>query len=182
MQSLPALLLGIGLQAQAAPTVQILDDNISQQQVLGAQTRWCKGLLAISAAYGSGGYAKAQAQAEAMIDENYAYAYGPVAFKPTLSSGPQTFRTTRQGALAYFVGSDPAFPEDQGFGLKPWRRCEVTNAVIQMSGSYALTMGNVTFTDASGKSTRVDKTWTFFKEPDGSVRIILHHSSLPFGV
>jgi hypothetical protein len=42
-------------------------------------------------------------------------------------------------------------------------------------------MGNVSFTDASGATTTVDKTWSFVKEPDGSIRIVLHHSSLPYG-
>jgi hypothetical protein len=41
-------------------------------------------------------------------------------------------------------------------------------------------MGNVDLTDPSGKATTVDKTWTFIREPDGSIRIVLHHSSLPF--
>ena len=116
-----------------------------------------------------------------MIDQAYAYQYGPVAFKPTLASGSQTFRPTRAGALAYFVGGNPAFPNDKGFALKPWRSCEVINQVIQLNGSYATTMGNVRFVDASGKTTTVDKTWSFMKEPDGSTRIVLHHSSLPFG-
>lgn len=180
MRPLPVLLLGLGLQAQAAPTVQVLDDNITRQEVVAAQKGWCQALLKISAAYASSGYAKAKTTAEAVIDQAYAYQYGPVAFKPTLASGPQTFRPTRAGALAYFVGGDPAFPDDKGFALKPWRRCEVTNQVIQLSGSQAITMGNVTFTDPSGKTTTVDKTWSFVKEPDGSIRIVLHHSSLPF--
>jgi hypothetical protein len=41
-------------------------------------------------------------------------------------------------------------------------------------------MGNVIFTDVTGKVTTVDKTWSFIKEPDTSVRIVLHHSSLPY--
>jgi hypothetical protein len=125
-------------------------------------------------------YGLSSSTAEAVIDQGYAYQFGPVAFKPTLASGSQTFRATRAGALAYFVGGDPAFPNDKGFALKPWRSCEVTNQVIQLNGSYANTMGNVRFTDAAGKTTTVDKTWAFMKEPNGSIRIVLHHSSLPF--
>ena len=52
--------------------------------------------------------------------------------------------------------------------------------MIHLNGGYATTMGNVRFVDASGKTTTVDKTWSFLKEPDGSIRIVLHHSSLPF--
>jgi hypothetical protein len=179
--ALPALLLGLALPAEAAPAVQVLNANITESEVVAAQKGWCDALLKISSAYASGGYAKAKATASAVIDQAYAYQFGPVAFKPTLASGAQTFRPTRAGALAYFVGGDPAFPNDKGFAIKPWRRCEVTNQVIQLTGSQAITMGNVSFTDASGATTTVDKTWSFVKEPDGSIRIVLHHSSLPYG-
>jgi hypothetical protein len=52
--------------------------------------------------------------------------------------------------------------------------------VIQLHGDLAITMGNVDLIDSSGKLTTVDKTWAFLREPDGEVRIVLHHSSLPF--
>lgn len=180
LQAGPALALGFGLQAQAAPTVQVLNSNLTQAEVVTAQKGWCSALLKISAAYANGGFSKAKATAEAVIDQAYAYQYGPVAFKPTLATGSQTFSPTRAGALAYFVGGDPAFPNDKGFAIKPWRSCEVTNQVIQLNGSYAVTMGYVSFMDAAGKTTTVDKTWGFMKESDGSIRIMLHHSSLPF--
>jgi hypothetical protein len=168
--------------AQATtPAVQILDDNITLAQVLKAQEGWCKALLQIGADYSKGGIAKAKATATQVIDQAYGYQYGPVAFKPTLASGEQTFRTTREGALAYFVGHNPNFPQDKGFALKPWRSCKIVNQVIQLNGSSATTMGNVIFTDASGSATSVDKTWNFVKETDGSVRIVLHHSSLNYG-
>jgi hypothetical protein len=168
--------------AQAtAPTVQIQDRNISLTQVLQAQEGWCKALLQISADYSKGGIAKAKATAAQVIDQAYGYQYGPVAFKPTLASGEQTFRTTREGALAYFVGNNPNFPQDKGFAIKPWRSCRIVNQVIQLDGSSATTMGNVIFTDATGSVTSVDKTWTFVRETDGSVRIVLHHSSLNYG-
>lgn len=178
--------LGLGLLSQtvkpviAAPAVQVFDVNITERQVLSAQDRWCKALLQISSDYVSGGITKAKATAADAIDQAYAFQFGPVAFKPTLTTGKQTFRTTRAGALAYFVGNDPSFPLDTGFALTPWRTCKVENQVMQLSGALAITMGNVIFTDANGNLTSVDKTWGFLKEPDGRVRIILHHSSLPF--
>lgn len=33
---------------------------------------------------------------------------------------------------------------------------------------------------ASGKVTKVDKTWGFKKDEKGQLRIVLHHSSLPY--
>ena len=103
-----------------------------------------------------------------------------MAFKPTLASGLQTFRPTRAGALAYFVGGDPQFPADTGFALKPWTSCGIRNQVVQLHGIFAITMGNVDLSDSSGKVTTVDKPWGFLREPDGETRIVLHHSSLPF--
>ncbi len=180
VQFAPALLLGLTLNGQAAPNVQVLNNNITQAEVITAQIGWCQALLKISSDYASGGFVKAKTTAEAVIDQAYAYQFGPVAFKPTLASGSQSFRPTRAGALAYFVGGDSAFPNDKGFALKSWRSCDVVNQVIQLTGGYATTMGNVSFTDAAGQTTTVDKTWSFMKEPDGSIRIVLHHSSLPF--
>lgn len=159
-----------------------MDTNINEAQVLQAQQGWCKGLLAISEAYASGGFAKAKATANQVLDQAYAYQYGPVAFKPTLTTAPQTFRPTKAGALAYFVGGDPNFPNDKGFAIKPWKTCVVRNQVIQLHGMFATTMGNVDLTNDKGAVTTVDKTWTFIREPDGSIRIVLHHSSLPFSL
>ncbi|MEB3319048.1 MAG: phosphoribosyl-AMP cyclohydrolase [Cyanobacteriota bacterium] len=179
---LSALLLSAPLSAKAfqVGTPLRMDTNITEAQVLEAQKGWCKGLLSISEAYASGGFAKAKATANQVLDQAYAYQYGPVAFKPTLTVSPQTFRPTKAGALAYFVGGDPNFPNDTGFAIKPWKNCMVRNQVIQLHGMFATTMGNVELTNEKGAITTVDKTWTFIREPDGSIRIVLHHSSLPF--
>jgi hypothetical protein len=167
--------------AQEASKVQIFDSNITVAQVLKAQTGWCNALLKISSTYASGGINAAKPLAAQVINSAYAYQYGPVAFKPTLTSGAQTFRATKEGALAYFVGNDPNYPSDKGFALKDWRSCTAVNNVIQIAGPSATTMGNVLFTDSKGVVTTVDKTWNFVRENDGSIRIMLHHSSLPFG-
>jgi len=157
-----------------------MDTNITEAQVLQAQQAWCSGLLAISEAYRSGGFPKAKAIANQVLDQAYAYQYGAVAFKPTLTMNPQTFRPSKAGALAYFVGGDPNYPNDKGFAIKPWKTCQVRNQVIQLHGMFATTMGNVVITDEKGTVTTVDKTWSFIREPDGNIRIVLHHSSLPF--
>ena len=115
-----------------------------------------------------------------MLDGAYGYNLGPVLFKPTLTESPQTFRITRDGALAYFVGGNPSFPKDTGFALKGWKKVDVQNAAIILAGDVASTMGNVSITDKDGKVTTVDKTWQFKKDDKGHLRIVLHHSSLPY--
>ena len=49
-----------------------------------------------------------------------------------------------------------------------------------IAANTATTMGNVTFTDREGKRVTVDKTWQFLKDDSGKLRIVVHHSSLPY--
>jgi hypothetical protein len=158
----------------------VVNRTISESEVLAAQKAWGTALVAISTTYETKGIKPAKALAERVIDSAYGYQFGPVLFKPTLTLAPQTFRTTRAGALAYFVGGDPAFPMDKGFALKGWRKVDIKNAAILISGNTATTMGNVMITNKDGKVTTVDKTWQFLKDDSGKLRIVLHHSSLPY--
>jgi hypothetical protein len=158
----------------------VVNRTISESEVLAAQKAWGGALVAISTTYETKGIKAAKALAEKVIDSAYGYQFGPVLFKPTLTLAPQTFRTTRAGALAYFVGGDPAFPMDKGFALKGWRKVDIKNAAILISGNTATTMGNVMITNKDGKVTTVDKTWQFLKDDSGKLRIVLHHSSLPY--
>ena len=170
--------------ALADPDVQVFDNTISLDEVLAAQRGWCAGLLAINEAYQSGGFKAAKAKAEAVIDAAYAYDFGPVAFKPTYAVGDNTFRQDRAGALAYFVGPDASvkqFGKDQGFATyRKWKSCEIVDDVVQLFGDTANTMGFVKLVDSEGGVARPEKTWTFWKPKDGSIRIVLHHSSAPF--
>lgn len=158
----------------------VVNQAISEQEVLAAQQGWCKALVDISAAHEEGGQAAAKALAEKVINAAYGYQMGVVLFKPTLTVNPQTFRTTPEGALSYFVGGDAAFPGDTGFALKGWTQCDIENAAIFVAGDSAGTMGKVHFTDKDGKVTSVDKTWMFVKDDAGALRIVAHHSSLEY--
>lgn len=153
---------------------------ITVAEVEAAQRVWGDALVAISTASDTQGPAAARRLAEQAIDAAYAYNLGPVAFKPTLAEAPQTFRDTRAGALAYFVGGDPNFADDSGFALKHWRAYEVNNATIVINGPTAVAMGNFSFTDRDGNITTVDKTFGYVRDPQGNLRIIVHHSSLPY--
>ncbi len=143
-----------------------------------AQRAWCDALLAISRTHRAGG--DARALAASIIDRAYNYGHAPVLFKPTLAHGENTFRTTRDGALSYFVGGDASRPEDAGFALKPWVKARFRNAATFIEGRLGITMGHVTFTDETGAETTVEKTWVFRQGPDGRLRIVLHKSSLPY--
>lgn len=166
--------------ATARPTAPVVNTNITEAEVLAAQQAWGDALVSISRDNEAGGLERARGTASAVLDAAYGYNMGPVMFKPTLTQAPQTFRTTREGALAYFVGGDKAYPNDSGFALKGWRKVEVKNEGIHIHGDVAMTMGNVTLTDKDGKRTTVDKTWAYKKDDAGKLRIVLHHSSLPY--
>ena len=155
---------------------------ITEADVNAAQQAWCDGLVKISQTAKEGGDAKAVAGQ--VIDDLYDYQEGVVFFKPTLASGKNTFRPTRAGALAYFVGGNKDFPEDTGFALKDWVKVRYDNNAaekgIQIHGDIAITMGNVYLTNAKGEEVMVDKTFVFRRCKDGKLRLCVHKSALPF--
>jgi len=191
MARLPILLLasaiGLGACASTAsnsPSGAIAQEAskaaISRDEVIAAQNAWGAALVNISTTYDNSGLEAATRTAEKVLDSAYGYAWGAVLFKPTLTETPQTFRTTRDGALAYFVGHNSKFPKDTGFALKHWRSVKIENAAIFIDDDVAMSMGNVHITDRDGNVTTVDKTWGYKRDGDGNLRIVLHHSSLPY--
>jgi hypothetical protein len=156
---------------------------ITYDEVNAAQQAWCDALVKIGKLKEEGGDYRAYAMQ--VLSDAYNYDHGKVFFKPTLAFGDQTFRNDKKGALAYFVGGDPDYPNDKGFALTPWVKARYDNAGdknqgIQIYGSVAITMGNVWVTGKDGKEVMVDKTWVFKKGKDGKLRIIVHKSALPF--
>jgi len=164
-----------------ADTTEVM--NITEQEVNDAQQAWCDALVKIGKIHSEGGDAKTFALQ--VLTNAYNYDEGKVFFKPTLAYGNNTFRNTKEGALAYFVGGDPNFPEDKGFALTPWVKARYDNAGegnngIQIYGDIAITMGNVWVTDKNGKEVMVDKTFVFKKGKDGKLKLIVHKSALPY--
>jgi hypothetical protein len=175
------------VQSTVDPQLDYVEDGaqnvITYEEVNAAQQAWCDALVKIGKLKKEGGDYKGFA--EQVLSEAYNYDYGKVFFKPTLTFGEQTFRNDKKGALAYFVGGDPDYPNDKGFALKPWVKVRYDNAGsdnegIQIYGSTAITMGNVWVTAEDGSEVMVDKTWVFKKGKDGKLRIIVHKSALPF--
>lgn len=190
-KALPFLLLaGVATAASAVLTAappaadvpKKAAEPITEAEVNAAQQAWCDALIKIGKVHADGGdYKKVAGE---VIDGAYDYAGGKVFFKPTLASGKDTFRPTRAGALAYFVGGDPAFPGDTGFALKHWVKVRYDNNAaengIQIHGDIAITMGNVYLTNAAGDEVMVDKTFVFRRCGDGKLRLCVHKSALPF--
>ena len=153
---------------------------ISEKDLSNARLAWGNGILEISKTFEIAGIEMATTVANNMIDKLYAYDFGKVLFKPTLSGGSQTFRPTKDGALSYFVGHNSFYPNDNGFGIKFWREVSSETSAIFIDDTVAMWMGWVTFIDKNEQVTKVDKSWGYKLDDNDNLRIILHHSSLPY--
>ncbi|MFC2107213.1 phosphoribosyl-AMP cyclohydrolase [Bacteroidota bacterium] len=151
---------------------------ISKQEVLDAQKVWGNGIVQIGKVYSDGGDYVAAAQDH--INTLYGYSLGEVLFKPTLASDIQ-FRTDKEGALSYFVGGNPNFPEDHGFAIKPWDNVRWESIGIKTNGNMAIAMGNYYFTPAGGgDEVKVEYSFGYTKDAEGKLRIIMHGSHVPY--
>ena len=153
---------------------------IKEEDLTKARVAWGDGIIAISKAYEEQGIQKATTTANLILDDLYGFDFGPILFKPTLSGGIQTFRNNKEGTLSYFVGNNSKFPKDKGFGIKFWRKVKSETSSIFINENIAMWMGWVTLTDKDGEIIKVDKSWGYKKATDGTLKIILHHSSLPY--
>jgi len=153
---------------------------ITVAEIRAAQKAWGEGLVSISTAYAEGkDYGTVAGN---VLDTLYGYADGVVLFKPTLVA-EVPFRYTRDGAASYFLGKDvtgSGIAEDGGFAIKPWRAVQFEDGEVILSGETALWMGAVHITNDQGAVTTVHKTFGYYRAKDGSVKIQVHHSSVPF--
>ena len=157
------------------------NDQISTDERLEiekAQKKWAEGIIKIGEAYIKQlDYKKA---ASSFVDAVYAYDlnHQAVLFKPT-KAVKNRFRSTRAGALSYFVGGDVAFNEDHGFALEPWTGIVFENEVFYSHEGMLFVMGTYYFSSASQKDIGVDYTFGYRREKE-DLKIVIHHSSLPY--
>ena len=156
--------------------------TITQAEVDALLVSWGEGLVAISTAFANGGeYATI---AQGVLDTLYGYVDGTVLFKPTIAS-EVPFRFTETQAASYFIGSsigDLAYQEDgTGFATNPWTAVYFDQeGRTLLFGNTAMWMGSVWIYNDIGEATRVEKSMGFYRARDGELRIMLHHSSVPF--
>ncbi len=149
---------------------------ITKQEVENAQDSWGKGVVRI------GELKEEREQCESFTKDfvggHYDFDNKEVLFKPTKTSVLQ-FRITEEGALSYFIGGNDEYSEDKGFALQPWTNVRFENEALILEENRALAMGNYFFTDLNGDETKVEYTFGYAMR-DGSLKIDVHHSSLPF--
>jgi len=150
---------------------------INKDQVLDAQSKWAEGVVKIGLLKDN--RQECESFANDFLDERYAFELGLLLFKPTKCEEEQ-FRTTKSQALSYFIaGQDRDCHEDKGFALEPWSNIRFENLSFILEEDRAIAMGNYFFTNLKGDEVKVEYTFGY-KLIDGSLKIDLHHSSLPF--
>ncbi|MGB3752609.1 MAG: phosphoribosyl-AMP cyclohydrolase [Parerythrobacter sp.] len=177
-----ALALGACAEVDPAPAADgemvVATDPITAAEVEAAQTAWGEGIVAIGQAYTDEGDYRAAAADH--ISKFYNYADGEtLLFKPTLAAEDQ-FRESTDEALSYFVGTEGT--EDGGFAIAPYTavRWENNGTIISDAGDMAVAMGNYFFRGTDGTDTKVEYSFAYEKDDNGELKIVLHHSSLPF--
>ncbi len=158
-------------------TFMTMGSKITDAEVEKAQKTWGDGIVKIGKAYTkSGDYVKA---AKDHINSLYGYGMTDVLFKPTKAAEKQ-FRMDFEGALSYFVGDNKKYSEDKGFAINPWTKVRFENKGTFINGNTALAMGNYFFTTPEGDEVKVEYSFGYVKDKNGDLRIVLHHSSVPF--
>ena len=155
-----------------------VSNPITASEVAATQKAWGEGIVAIGSAFTE--KSDYRALATDHVQRFYNYKDGAtVLFKPTLASENQ-FRKSIDEALSYFIGTEGS--EDKGFAIKPYVnvRWKNTGTVISDDGTMAVAMGNYYFTDTDGNETKVEYSFAYTRDVNGNLKIVLHHSSLPY--
>ena len=160
--------------------------SVTEGDVFQAQAAWANAIKSISKTYlDDGDYIQAAADA---AGELYGYGKSNVLFKPT-KAAEYPFRATGEQAMSYFVGGaavENGYDEDAGFAInggKGWSNVQFNNHQIDLNGDFATAMGSYVFTCATtGDETRVEYTFGYKRNDDGNIRILLHHSSVPYKI
>ncbi|MEE2879508.1 MAG: phosphoribosyl-AMP cyclohydrolase, partial [Pseudomonadota bacterium] len=82
------------------------------------------------------------------------------------------------GALSYFVGG--SIDEDNGFAIAPYTAVRWENEGTIIDADSAMAMGNYFFTRTTGEEVKVEYSFGYVRGDDGALKIVLHHSSLPY--
>ena len=146
--------------------------------ILEYQNKWASGIVEIGKTKNN--FKESVSVTTKFINELYDFENGNVQFKPTKASEKQ-FRNDFESALSYFIGNNTDFSEDSGFALNPWVSVEFENDSINVVGDVGIAIGNYFFTDLKGEKTKVEYSFVYKREGE-SLRIILHHSSLPYAL
>ena len=150
---------------------------MTKENIISIQNLWADGIIEMGKL--SNRRESLELFASDFLDEMYDFE-DSVLFKPTKAAEEQ-FRNTKNSALSYFIaGNRRKCKEDTGFALSCWTEIIFENSKIIINRDIAAAMGNYTFSNDEN-SIKVEYSFVY-KYIGDKLKIILHHSSLPYRI
>jgi hypothetical protein len=148
---------------------------ITKEDIIKAQKEWSEGIIRMGQI--SNNRALLESFVSDFLDDVY-YIQEKVLFKPTKAKIEQ-FRNNKESAVSYFIaGDNKKYKEDNGFALSNWSKIKFENSDIIINKNQGLAMGNYTFENNESKI-KVEYSFGYIKIKE-SIKISLHHSSIPY--
>ena len=148
-----------------------------EEDIINIQKEWASGIVKMGEL--SNDRDSLESFTSDFLDKIYDFD-NQVLFKPTKAANEQ-FRNSKGSAYSYFIaGDDNECQEDNGFALSNWTEILFDNSNIIINEDIAIAMGNYTFKNESSKI-KVEYSFVY-KNYGNKIKIILHHSSLPYKI
>ena len=148
-----------------------------EEDIINIQKEWASGIVKMGQL--SNDRDSLESFTSDFLDKIYDFD-NQVLFKPTKAANEQ-FRNSKGSAYSYFIaGDDRECQEDNGFALSNWTEILFDNSNIIINEDIAIAMGNYTFKNEASKI-KVEYSFVY-KNYGNEIKIILHHSSLPYKI
>ena len=148
-----------------------------EEDIINIQKEWASGIVKMGEL--SNDRDSLESFTSDFLDKIYDFD-NQVLFKPTKAANEQ-FRNTKGSAYSYFIaGDNRECQEDNGFALSNWTEILFDNSNIIINEDIAIAMGNYTFKNEASKI-KVEYSFVY-KNYGNKIKIILHHSSLPYKI
>ncbi len=148
-----------------------------KEDIINIQKQWASGIVNMGKL--SNDRKSLESYTSDFLDKIYDF-QNQVLFKPTKAANDQ-FRNTKDSAFSYFIaGDNRVCEEDTGFALSKWSEIVFDNSNIIINEDIAIAMGNYNFKNETGN---IKAEYSFvYKNYGDKIKIILHHSSLPYKI
>ena len=148
-----------------------------EEKVIFIQKQWSNSIIEIGKAYKEKkNYLELTNK---FLDKLYFFDKGKVLFKPT-KAFQKPFRKSKSEFISYFIGHNKVSDEDNGFALEPWKNINFKNFDTLYLEKYFISMGNYFFTNYKNTTIKVEYTFGYKLNQDNNLKIIFHHSSVPY--
>ena len=148
-----------------------------EEDIINIQKEWASGIVKMGKL--SNDRDSLESFTSDFLDKIYDFD-NQVLFKPTKAANEQ-FRNSKGSAYSYFIaGDNRECQEDNGFALSNWTEILFDNSNIIINEDIAIAMGNYTFKNEASKI-KVEYSFVY-KNYGNEIKIILHHSSLPYKI